>query len=42
MASRFCIPLQEHQFGTHLGGVLVTQIAVFLQRAIDDAFQFER
>ena len=39
---RFGIPLQPLQVGAHVGGVLVAQVAVFLQRLVDDLFQLRR
>ena len=38
-APRVCIPLQPLQLRPHLGSMLITQVAVFLQPAIDDVFQ---
>ena len=42
IVSRFGVPLQPLQVGAHVGGVLIAQIAVFLQRLDDDVFQFGR
>ena len=39
-SSRLCVPLQPLQVGSHVGGVLIAQIAVLLQRLVDDPFQF--
>ena len=36
------VPLQPLQVGSHVGGVLIAQIAVFLQRLVDDVFQLRR
>jgi hypothetical protein len=30
------------EIGSHIGGVLIAQIAVFLHRFVDDPFQFGR
>ena len=37
---RLGIPLQPLQIRPHVGCVLIAKIAVFLQRLINDAFQF--
>ena len=34
------VPLQPLEVGAHFGGVLVSQFAVFLQRPVDDVFEF--
>ena len=36
------VPLQPLQIGAHVGGVLVAQVAVFLQRLVNDAFELRR
>ena len=36
------IALQALQVGSHVGRALVAQVAVFLQRLVDDVFQFQR
>src|ERR1017187_1369816 len=41
-SSRLCIALQPLQIAAHLRGVLVAQIAVFLQCLGDDVFQLGR
>ena len=41
-APRFRFPLQPLQVGAHLRGVLVAQVAIFLQRLVDDVFQLGR
>ena len=35
------VALQPLQIGAHVRGVLVTQVAVFLQRLVDDALQLD-
>ena len=42
LAAGFRISLQPLQIRSHLGGALVPQIPVFLQRPIDDLFQLGR
>ena len=39
-ARRFRFTLQALEIGAHLRGVLIAQVAVFLQRLVDDPFQF--
>ena len=39
-AARFHLTLQPLQIGAHIGSVLVTQVAIFFQSFIDNAFQF--
>ena len=41
-ASRIRVALQPLQVGPHLRGMLIAQVAVFLQSLIDDPFQFGR
>ena len=41
-SSRLCIPLQPLQVGSHVGGVLIAQIAIFLQRLVDDVVPVRR
>ena len=36
------VALQTLQVGAHFGGALITQVAVFLQRLVDDLDQLER
>ena len=36
------VPLQPLQVGSHLRGMLIAQVAVFLQRLVDDVFQLRR
>jgi hypothetical protein len=36
------VAFQAAKFDAHVGGMLVAQIAVFLESAVDDAFQIER
>src|SRR5579863_4349523 len=38
----FCIPLQPLKISSHVGGVLITKIAVLLQRLTDYLFQLRR
>src|ERR1022692_1895891 len=38
--ARFRIALQPLQLGTYFGGVLITEFTIFLQRTVDDVFQF--
>ena len=40
--ARIRIPLEAQQFGPHLLGALVAQLAIFLQRPVDDVFQLSR
>ena len=40
LASRIAIALQPLQIGAQFGSALVAQLAVFLQRLVDDALQF--
>ena len=42
LAARLGVALQPLQIGADLGGMLVTQIAVFFQALTDDPFQFGR
>ncbi len=42
LATRLGIALQALQIGADVGGMLVTQIAVFFQAFADDPFQFGR
>ena len=39
-AARLRLSLEAFQIGAHVGSVLVTQVAILLQRLVDDAFQF--
>jgi hypothetical protein len=41
-SSRLCIPLQALHLGTHVGGVLITEPSILLQRPVDDVFQLGR
>src|SRR5208337_907123 len=38
----FYVALQTLQLGSHVGGVLITQLPVFLQRPVDNFFQLRR
>jgi len=40
--ARPVIPLQSLQIRSHVGCVLVAQVAIFLQRLVDDVFQLRR
>jgi hypothetical protein len=40
MAAGICIAFEPLQFSPHVGGMLITQIAILLQSPIDDVFQF--
>jgi hypothetical protein len=39
---RLGIPLQPLQLGTHVGGVLIPQFPVFLQRPVEDGLVDQR
>ena len=39
---RFRIALQPLEVGAQIGGMLVTQIAILLQRLVDDVFELRR
>jgi len=38
--ARFCLPLQAFQVGTQISSMLVAQIAILLERLVNDPFQF--
>ena len=40
--ARIRVALETLQLGAHFRGVLIPQVAVLLQRAVDDVFQFGR
>ena len=42
LASRLCVSLQPLQIRSHVRRALVAQVAVFLQRLVDDVFQLGR
>ncbi len=42
LAAGISIALQPLQFGAHLRRMLIPQIAIFLQRSVDNSFQFRR